>query len=56
MFERIKNLALLSKYKPEQVDEKVVLRQTVEDLPKGMAMVIEDEPINLFPDENADER
>lgn len=53
MFERIKNLAELSKYKPEAHEDGAVLKKTIEDKPKGMAKVIGDDPINLFPDEDA---
>jgi len=52
MLERIKNIVELSKYKPEKEEDKIVLKQTIEDTPKGMVIIVEDDPINLFPDEN----
>lgn len=54
MLERLKNLALLSKFKPEQEGEKIVLKPTVEGKPKGMAKIIQDSPISLFPDQDAE--
>lgn len=51
MLKRLKNLVEISKYKPEQLDEKVVLKKNIEEKPRGKATVVQDEPMDLFPNE-----
>lgn len=58
MLERIKNLVELSKFKPEEDKEtgepKLVKSEEAEGEPKGMATILGDDPLSIFPDEPHD--
>lgn len=41
----------LSKLRPEINEDKIELVRDVDERPKGMAKIIEDDPIDVFPNE-----
>lgn len=57
MLSRLRNLWNLNEFKPEHSDkilsrDDLILRRDIGRKPKGKAIIIEDEPEDMFPDHN----